>query len=157
MDADTRAALEGFPEVWRRVCGEPAAKGPANALESLRGFIADETCAAAFYEACAARFTPYSTRLKQLARDERGHLRALQTEYFLLTGERYIPPKTCPLPRGGLRALRAAYCDELSAVLAYRKAADAANDEALAGIYRKNASDEERHAGILREIIFCAL
>ncbi len=157
MDANTKAALEGFGAVWSRVCGgQPEADGRENGLEALRGFIADEACAAAYYEAAAGRFPRFAQRLRELARDERGHLRSLQGEHFLLTGEIYLPPESCPLPRGGLRALRRAYCDELEAAAAYVSAAQGA-DEALAGLYRRNASDEERHASILKELILRAL
>ena len=161
MDANTKAALEGFGEVWGRVCGsggKAAVPRQDNTdLEDLRGFIADEACAAAFYEAAARRFGRFSARLREIACDERGHLRALQGEHFLLTGEICIPPAACPLPCGGLRVLRSAYLDELAAVEGYRKAADATGNAALADIYRRNASDEERHAGILKELILCTL
>ena len=57
MTDSTRAALEGFSEVWARVRGEGgAAEGSGSELEVLREFIADESCAAAFYEAAARRF-----------------------------------------------------------------------------------------------------
>ena len=50
MTDSTRAALEGFSEVWARVRGEGgAAEGSGSELEVLRDFIADESCAAAFY------------------------------------------------------------------------------------------------------------
>ena len=156
MDANTKAVLEGFDELWARVCGA----GPAETdtgLGALRGFIADEACAAAFYEAAAGRFPRFAKRLRQLAEEERGHLRRLQAEHFLLTGELLLPPGSCPLPRGGLRALRTAYCDELAAAAAYKSAAEREKSEALAGLYLSNASDEERHAGILKELIFSAL
>lgn len=49
MTDSTRAALEGFSEVWARVRGEGgAAEGSGSELEVLREFIADESCAAAF-------------------------------------------------------------------------------------------------------------
>ena len=159
MDKNTASALENFGEVWARVCGgsEPPRTGQTTNLDNLREFIADEACAAAFYEACARRGGRFAQRLRELERDERGHLRTLQGEYFLLTGERSLPPGSCPLPRGGLRALRAAYLDELAAAKRYRLAADSPENENLAEIYIRHASDEERHAGILKELILCAL
>ena len=87
MTDSTRAALEGFSEVWARVRGEGgAAEGSGSELEVLREFIADESCAAAFYEASARRFGRFSSRLRAIACEERGHLRALLAEHFLLTG-----------------------------------------------------------------------
>ena len=79
-----------------------------------------------------------------------------------LVGERgevtlLLPPGSCPLPRGGLRALRTAYCDELAAAAAYKSAAEREKSKALSGLYLSNASDEERHAGILKELILSAL
>ena len=64
--------------------------------------------------------------------------------------------------RGGrfaarLLALRSAYLDELAAAEGYRRAADAHENADLAAIYLRHASDEERHAGILKELILCAL
>lgn len=158
MDKNTAAALENFGEVWERVCGRGAESGSGgDALETLREFIADEACAAAFYAACARRCGRFSARLRELECDERGHLRTLQGEYFLLTGEKSLPPGSCPLPRGGLQALRSAYLDELSAAEGYRLAAEAPENADLAAIYLRHASDEERHAGILKELILCAL
>jgi rubrerythrin len=158
MDKNTAAALENFCEVWERVCGRGAESGGAgDVLGTLREFIADEACAAAFYAACAQRGGRFSARLRELERDERGHLRTLQGEYFLLTGEKCLPPGSCPLPRGGLRALRSAYLDELAAAEGYRRAAEAPENADLAAIYLRHASDEERHAGILKELILCAL
>lgn len=99
MTDSTRAALEGFSEVWARVRGEGgAAEGSGSELEVLREFIADESCAAAFYEASARRFGRFSSRLRAIACEERRHLRALQAEHFLLTGEICLPPASCPLP-----------------------------------------------------------
>ena len=109
------------------------------------------------YAACAQRGGRFAARLRELERDERAHLRTLQGEYFLLTGEKCLPPGSCPLPRGGLRALRSAYLDELAAAEGYRRAADAPENADLAAIYLRHASDEERHAGILKELILCAL
>lgn len=159
MDKNTAAALENFGEVWERVCGKSTEGGGGQdtVLETLREFIADEACAAAFYSACARQNGRFASRLRELERDERGHLRTLQGEYFLLTGERSLPPGSCPLPRGGLRALRSAYLDELAAAEGYRLAANAPGNADLADIYLRHASDEERHAGILKEIILCAL
>ena len=126
MTDSTRAALEGFSEVWARVRGEGgAAEGSGSELEVLR--------------------------------EERRHLRALQAEHFLLTGEICLPPASCPLPCGGLRILRTAWLDERSAAEAYLKAADTASSASLAAVYRCNAADEEHHSEILREIILCAL
>lgn len=157
MNGNTKRALEDFGEVWDRVCGKAAVEQSGSGLEELRGFIADEALAAAFYEAAARRFPRYACRLRQLAAEERGHLRALQGEHFLLEGETCLPPGSCPMPRGGLRALRGAYRDELAAAEAYRRAAGDGDRSPLAEVYLKNAADEERHAGILKEIILEAL
>lgn len=159
MDKNTATALENFGEVWERVCGKGSESGGTggDALGALREFIADEACAAAFYAACAQRGGRFAARLRELERDERAHLRTLQGEYFLLTGEKCLPPGSCPLPRGGLRALRSAYLDELAAAEGYRRAAEAPENADLAAIYLRHASDEERHAGILKELILCAL
>lgn len=158
MDRNTAAALENFGAVWERVrSAEGAGEGSGGELETLRGFIADEACAAAFYEAAARRFGRFSAQLRAIACEERGHLRALQAEHFLLTGELCLPPDSCPLPCGGLRALRTAWLDEQAAAEAYLKAADAARSPGPAEVYRRNAADEARHAGLLRKLIACAL
>ena len=151
MDKNTAAALENFGEVWERVCGKGSESGGTggDALGALRDFIADEACAAAFYAACAQRGGRFAARLRELERDERAHLRTLQGEYFLLTGEKCLPPGSCPL--------RSAYLDELAAAEGYRRAAEAPENADLAAIYLRHASDEERHAGILKELILCAL
>lgn len=155
MDGSYNSAFDGFDEVWNRVCGKAEAAEPG--LDQLRKFISDEACASAYYEAASRKFPVYSQRLRQLAAEERCHLKQLQGEHFLMTGEVYPPPGSCPLPRGGLCALRSAYCDELQAANAYRAAAEAESVPALRGLYLKNASDEERHAGILKELILRSL
>ena len=109
MDKNTAAALENFGEVWERVCGKGSESGGTggDALGALREFIADEACAAAFYAACAQRGGRFAARLRELERDERAHLRTLQGEYFLLTGEKCLARLLPPAPRWTARpALR---------------------------------------------------
>jgi rubrerythrin len=83
--------------------------------------------------------------LLRLSGDEIGHLKRLRAYYFLLTGEAYTPPSSCPLIRGINDALRHRYAAEKKASDAYLAASVSASSDDLPEIYRALAADEARH------------
>lgn len=150
LDNEILTGLEKFAGVWPRVTGEvPAARDDG---ETLRRLIDGEAASMAYYERVAAMS---SGRCRQMAlqhlADERRHLHALQTEYFLRHGDSHRPQKPKPERMPLLSFLRKVYHAELSGAEGYRRAAQA--DAELAALYTRHAADEARHAASVRRYI----
>jgi hypothetical protein len=161
MDDDILRSLESFERVWKRVSvtpeGPPEPPRPDDAA-LLRQFIEAEAADTAFYAALAKRCTGKGRGvLTKLSAQERCHLRRLQMEYFLLTGDSCAPPHSCPAPGGTLSALRMAYLDELAGGEQYLDAAGHTANANLQALYIELAEDERCHAVLLRELIGQAL
>lgn len=144
--------LENFESVWPRVTGsrsEAAAQRRAEADDAavLRRFMDGEASDAAYYTGLAQR-CPDSSRqiLISIAADEKEHLRRLQLEYFLMTGDTYVPSLSCPMTGGLLALLRKAYVHELEGAASYLSAAGDTDKSRLMLLYPKLAKDESRHA-----------
>ena len=155
MDADTMRGFEDFQRVWERVTvGESEKK---DARETLEGLMAAEERSAAFYEALSRRCLSAAKELKRMAEEEREHLAALRVEYYLLTGDSYAPPESCPLVTGILASLRSAHEAEQRAEKSYAKAAEETDCQRLRDTYLRHAVAERSHAGTLRSLIARAL
>ena len=141
-----------YDGVWSRVTGAPASPA-ADERDRLRGFMSDERRDSQFYSALARRVRFARAALEGLAAEENGHFDDLQVEYYLLDGDTFSPPESCPAPRGALSALRDAYNAELRGADAYSRAAADSSSEQLSRIYERHALDEQRHAVCLRGII----
>ena len=89
---------------------------------------------------CAAE-----TLLKCL-RDERRHLKKLQTQYYLLTGELYCPPTACPCVFLVADALRAQYEKELTTHRNHRDMASRTSRSDIADMCNCIADDDAVHA-----------
>ncbi len=160
MKEEYARGLEYFENVWARVAGEPPAyskKQPDCDEASLRSLIVAEAAAVEFYKKLAMRSGSSRHIFSGIASDEQRHLRHLQTEYYLLTGDSYVPPASCPLMRGGLSDLRHACLDEREAQRSYLDEAGRTEREGLAKMYRSHASEEARHAETLRKLIMRAV
>lgn len=165
MDEQVLKELRNFDAVWNRVSaaaggegtrGAPAAK-PFDEAKTLEAFICGELRDSRFYAALARGAGGMSGALLRIAEEERGHMRALCVEYFLLTGRRCRPKSTCPVVCGALSALRLAHENEIKGASAYTAAAEETDSERLGGLYRTLAADEEAHAAKLRSLIGWAL
>ena len=159
MDQDIRYGMEHFDRVWSRVTDTetpPAASG-WDEQAALRGFMDDEARDRAFYTALAGRCPAGGNALRCMAADERGHLRELQVEYFLLTGESYAPPESCPVVNGTLSAMRKAHAGETAGSEEYRRAASRTPSPRLRALYESHAADEAMHAEKLRALILRAM
>ena len=120
----------------------------------LRRLMDGESVAVAYYRRLACRSGRNSaSQFRQIASDEEQHLRQLQTEYYLLTGDSYNPTKAEPVDQGLLSALRTAYQAEQSDYQAYMRAAESTASTALAALYVDHAADEARHAQQLRRMV----
>lgn len=155
MAGENAYGLENVERVWARVTGEtPPARDESAAL---RSFMEDEARDGAVYAALSRRAARAAQTLSRMAADERRHLWELQVEYFLLTGDSYVPAPSCPAPGETLSALRRAREGEIAGAAAYRTAAAAAEDKTLRDLYEQHAGDEETHAAELRELISRAM
>lgn len=132
--------------------------GQTQELERLRGMMDSELASERFYRALAAKLSrQQGQKLIQAAQDEARHLRALQMEYFLLTGDSRTPTTGETVITSRLSALRDGYHAEKAAYDAYMQAAQNTASTALAAVFIANAADEARHAQMLRGMIGRAL
>lgn len=160
MKEDYAQGLEYFESVWSRVAGDPPTKsGQASDCDevTLRSLIVAEATALDFYRKLAARSSTSRRIFAGIAEDEQRHLRHLQTEYYLLTGDSYMPPESCPLLRGGLSDLRHACLTKREAERTYLDEAGRTERDKLAQMYRNHSNDESRHAEIIRKLIMRAV
>lgn len=156
MDGEMNSQFRGFEDVWSRVTGEKPLRGGGDA-ETLRRLMDGEAEDAARYDELARRSRVAARELREMSADEREHFRHLQVEYYLLTGDSYLPPESCPLIKGVLGAMRAAYVGELKGAEEYMKAAGETERPELRELYEAHAGDERGHAATLRRIITRAL
>ena len=164
---DVNHYKDKFDAVWRRVMSENAEASPqadypksnARGGESteaarLKAFMDDEACDAQQYALLARHFRGHAgQRLMGISSDERHHLKKLKAKYFILTGQTYTPPGSCPFVRSVRETLRQKVRGEAEGARAYLDAAtDTAYDD-LSETYRALAADEERHSQLLGGII----
>ena len=159
-----------FAEVWRRVMPEdgrppgsrekghgagPQRPVPSDGEAALETMIRQEAAGAAFYRMLAGRCrrSRFARSFAAMAAEEEGHLRRLQACYFILTGDTAAPAPGQPFAGPVLSALRTRYLGELAEAQAYQTAGRQTGDEKLAYLFDQLSADENRHAGILKEII----
>jgi rubrerythrin len=157
-----------FDAVWQRVIPEMAANIPkqprpdqhtaAKEADTLRDMMADEACDAQFYSTLACMLAVRcsgntSQMLSRISADERCHLKRLRARYFILTGETYTPPNTCPVIYSVGDALRRKYSGEKEGAAAYRTAAEETADAELRDTYLALSADEARHSKMIGCII----
>lgn len=157
MENNILQDLKNFDNVWMRV--SEYASDPVHMAEKgdeavLKAFIEDESKDLAFYIdlACKCR-APGSVIIRGIAADERRHLKILQTEYFLLTGDSCVPSRSCPYTDGVLSALRKAYIHETEENKEYLKASEETKNPRLGALYEELAADEKRHLDRIRKLI----
>jgi rubrerythrin len=122
--------------------------------ERLRDFMVGEACDAHFYRMLASMCSGNAYQmLSRISADERCHLKRLRARYFILTGETYTLPNSCPLIYTAPDALRRKYAGEKEGSAAYRAAAEKTSDTDLKGTYLSLAEDEARHSRIIGCII----
>ena len=149
MDKEILNGLEKLACVWPRVTGGTP---PKHEDDTLRQLIEGESASMAYYARMASISGGNCRKmaLRHLA-EERKHLHALQTEYFLRHGDSCPAPKPRQTRMPLLSLLREVYRAELSGAETYRRAAQ--EDAALSALYTRHAADEARHAEALRRHI----
>lgn len=150
--------LDQFETVWARVCDTETE------TESLPPMQPAEAVLAAMIEAEVESIAAYTTLLRRvggntgqiltkIANQEREHLRRLELELFLCSGD--IKHYTAPARQSGgiLTDLRGAYVAEQQASQRYQLAYATALQPELRTLYGTLAKEEAQHAETLRCII----
>lgn len=163
MDEELLCGLENFEDVWRRVRGEappavPAKMVPTPQAQSLCARM-DEKCAQSrLYAALARCCTALRNDLERLAREERRQFRALQLEYFLITGACHRAGAGCAHFTDVKSGLRMAWLQEKESAAALERAALSA-EETLRETLQRLAKEDEAHARTLYAVLqrcFCS-
>jgi rubrerythrin len=155
---DTNFDSGKFNDVWRRVMPEEKDKEKnlgSNEVEILAGFIDDEFSDSRYYKALASKCgnKNIAAIFCRLSREEYIHMRRLQTEYFLLTGDIKKTEPACISVSSIPEALRTRYMGETEGAEAYKKAALYAGNDRRSRLYSELAEDETRHAGEIFKLI----
>ncbi|MBR5381678.1 MAG: ferritin-like domain-containing protein, partial [Oscillospiraceae bacterium] len=152
-----------FSSVWERVSGErqPETNGPCCSVLSdtdrLRGYMEDKAA-----QVCALRALAMHVRggecarLQRMCADETRHLRMLAAAYFILTGERFIPPAPPRRHKGGpsvAEALRESFISMAESAEEHARAAEIVRRKDLADLFSELSSDEARNARALADMI----
>ncbi len=137
-----------FNAVWQRIM--PGTED----IGQLRRFMDDEASDAQIYCMLASMCSGSSRQtLLRISSDERYHLKKLRAQHFILTGETYKPPSTCPLIYSVPDTLRRKYTGEKEGSAAYRAGAEKTLNKDLADTYLAFSEDEAHHSRMIGCII----
>ena len=152
---DRNAIPDGFEQVWARVTETSQLQEvPLAPVQELEHFLNGELRSIAFYRVLAGQFQGRERQvIFQILADERRHLKELQLEYFMRTGDSFLPEVLIPPETGAvLTALREAFLTENETARDYAGASSGRGGE-LGALYSAIAADEAMHARRLREIV----
>ena len=123
----------------------------------LEKYIADEHYSGALYAALARRCEGrQAAMLRAMSADEARHLRAMQMEYYLLTGDS-LRCADADVAGDSCELLRGAYAGEAEAAEGYAREARLCADEELKKLYMAQSADEWRHRANVKKILGSAL
>lgn len=163
MDEQFSHSLERFRSVWQRVAVPPLPPEtdrtppgppppPAGGEQTrLRLFLERETELLSLYRALSRRTK--NSAAGRLFSDTQRHLRRLQMEYFLLSGDSLALPPGREPPAGVLPLLRRAYLSEGDLAEQY----EAAGTGPLRELYLGRVKSAHSHRETLRAMIARAL
>lgn len=156
---DNMSSLRNFDSVWQRVNPTAtAAAPPADDRAVLQRMIQDEYESHSLYKHLASRSKGKSARVfSSMAADEQRHLKHLQLEYLLLTGDSYAPAAFVAPRDGPVTLIRTAYMGEAAAEKYYLDAARTTSRQSLQKIYLAHSADENRHGRMLRSMLINAM
>lgn len=122
-------------------------------LARLEKYIQSEICTHTLYRQLASKcHGEAAALLLRMSAEEARHLRAMQMEYYLLTGD--TMPIVKPEINGSLQEnLRLAYSGEWGAAEDYAREADEHSDAALKRLFLAQSRDELRHRRILKGML----
>ena len=161
MDEDLQKSLRGFDKLWDRMTtasgDDLSAEASMDALcqRYMREFMDTKCQGSLFYTKLAECLTgPVRAAILKIAREEKEHLKTMQTEYFLLVGDSYIPDKA-KLPRinGAVTALRDACRDKREREEKYIRAVRDINYSGIQMIFGNLALEERNHAERIKQLI----
>lgn len=149
---------EKFNEVWSRVTGDtPESSGDPGEKElaGLRGFMDGEYSDSMFYKKLASCLSGREAKrfFAGLAADEHCHFKKLQTAYFLMTGDTYMPENKNVQITSILTALYTRFKEETEGAEAYAAAAGNTENARLKCLYTAFSADEARHACGIEKLI----
>ena len=119
----------------------------------LEKYIEDEAYSKALYAHLALRCGgKRAATLHAMSEDEGRHLKAMQMEYYLLTGDSAC---LCKIEIQGevQELLRSAYAGEGDAADGYAREAEMHSDEALCALFRSQSADELRHRANVKKML----
>lgn len=157
--AQTEVTMEPQLSVLPGANADPCCMGAAaeSDLEVIRGFLRAELADAQTYRYLATIAPTQEGRrlMRQIAADETGHVKTLQTAHFLITGGTYpvtvvLPPQPKQLWRDRLRER---YHEEACGAFNYERAGEETTDVCLRRIFERLSADEYRHADWLRKLL----
>ncbi len=154
------SSLKNFDNVWKRVNPTASSTTPSGGDDraALQYMIQKEHESQSLYKHLAARTKgKNSARFSAMASDEARHLKRLQLEYLLLTGDSYSPAAFVVPREGTVTLIRMAYMDEAAAEKGYLDAARTTQKQNLQKIYLAHSADENRHGMILRSMLINAM
>lgn len=133
-----------------------AQKPTAAEIETLKDLMYDEAREAKYYADLArsrnAAVCAFS--LKEISDEESAHLKRLQAEYYILTGEAFFPCVAfLKSPDTYLEALRERFIGENEGARAYLDAATQTTNTRLSALYNEFSTDELRHAESMATLI----
>ena len=160
MDEQLTHSLERFRSVWQRVApspdpveadrtppGPPPPPPTEGEQTRLQLFLERETELLSLYRALSRRTR--NSMAGRLLSDTQRHLRRLQLEYFLLTGDSFAPLSRREPPAGVLPLLRGAYLSEGDLAEQY----EAVTNTPLRELYLGRVKTANAHRETLRGMI----
>ena len=123
----------------------------------LENYIESEARSRALYAALACRMGGRAGAvLRSMSADEGRHLRAMQTEYYLLTGDSLACVRP-DISGDSQELLRRAYAVELAAAEGYAAEAEKHTDGALRALFLAQSRDERCHRHRIKMLLGSAL
>ncbi len=123
----------------------------------LEKYIADEHYSMVLYAFLARRCEGrYAAMLRAMSEDEARHLRAMQMEYYLLTGDS-LRCDNVDMTGDSCEKLRSAYGGEAGAAEGYAREAEMHHDGALKKVFLAQSADEWRHRANVKKLLGAVL
>jgi len=153
-----------FDAVWQRVLPGLDAPIPSVSGRNPQNFSDEEFLISAMEKCCAdsriseaiacrCRGNMIGRTCETLACRERAQFQTLHTTYFILTGNNYTIPRTCPSIGRVLDALRIQCIEKTENSRMFQEAAELTSDEKIACICRQLAEEESENACTLERLI----
>jgi rubrerythrin len=133
-----------------------AHKPTAAEIETLKDLMYGEAREAKYYADLARNraASGSSFSLKEISDEESSHLKRLQAEYYILTGDTFFPcVALLELPDTYLEALRERFIEENEGARSYLEAASQTAGTRLSALYSEFSADELRHAENMASLI----